>query len=262
MSMIKQLALNVTMSACLLLLLATPTHGKEPETQHHTFVLVHGATGGGWDWKTVGHILSEKGHTVYRATLTGLGERYHLNNAEIGLKTHVDDVANLILFEEIRDVILVGHSYGGMVITGVVDQIPEHVRHLVFLDAAAPNDGMSMLDLNGGEMPPEHKIIDGVVHFNWLNSDTPLPRDVPQSLKTFTDPVSYRHPLALKINASFVAFVSEGESIEERMKSLSWQNAIERGWTVRTFAGDHVIYRRKPLEMAELLISATEDQNK
>src|SRR4051812_19715506 len=82
---------------------------RSPRT---TYVIVHGATGGGWDWKTVAGLLEAKGHEVYRPTLTGLGERVHLSNGEINLTTHVMDIVNVILFEDLHDVVLVGHSYG------------------------------------------------------------------------------------------------------------------------------------------------------
>src|SRR5690606_24649520 len=112
-----------------------------------TFVLVHGATAGGWEWKRTGQFLSDDGHTVYRPTLTGLGEREHLNSTEVDLATHINDVVNLVLFEDLHDVVLTGHSYGGMVVTGVMDRIPERLKHVVFLDAAVPEDGQSIWDL-------------------------------------------------------------------------------------------------------------------
>ncbi len=124
--------------------------------EKYTFVLVHGATAGGWEWKSTGKFLTDDGHIVYRATLTGLGERMHLNSTDVDLQTHINDVVNLILFEDLHDVVLTGHSYGGMVITGVIDRIPERIRHVVFLDAAVPDDGMSIWELfgaNGPEIP-------------------------------------------------------------------------------------------------------------
>ena len=121
----------------------------------YPYVVVHGATAGGWEWKQAGKFLSDDGHTVYRATLTGLGERMHLNSAEIDLETHIKDVVNLILFEDLTDVVLTGHSYGGMVVTGVMDRVPERIRHVVFLDAAVPDDGMSLWDLFGGSGPQD-----------------------------------------------------------------------------------------------------------
>ena len=132
-----------------------------PSSGKYTFVLVHGATAGGWEWKSTGKFLSDDGHTVYRATLTGLGERAHLNSPDADLQTHISDVVNLILYEDLHDVVLTGHSYGGMVITGVIDRIPERIRHVVFLDAAVPDDGMSIWDLfgsNGAQDPERFKM--------------------------------------------------------------------------------------------------------
>ena len=126
----------------------------EPAKEKITFVVVHGATAGGWEWKKCAQFLTDDGHTVYRVTLTGLGERMHLNSPDIDLETHINDVVNTILFEDLHDVVLTGHSYGGMVITGVMDRIPERIRHVVFLDAAVPDDGMSIRDLFGGARPP------------------------------------------------------------------------------------------------------------
>ena len=89
-----------------------------------TFVLVHGATAGGWEWKSTARFIDDDGFTVYRATLTGLGERMHLNSTDVDLQMHINDVVNLILFEDLHDIVLTGHSYGGMVVTGVMDRIP------------------------------------------------------------------------------------------------------------------------------------------
>ena len=112
-----------------------------------SYVLVHGAWGGGWYWKKLLPLLHAQGHEVYAATLTGLGERVHLANPEIGLGTHVHDVVNLLAYEDLSDVILVGHSYGGMVITGVADCVPERIAHLAYLDAFVPEQGQSLVDL-------------------------------------------------------------------------------------------------------------------
>src|SRR5688500_822381 len=117
----------------------------------HTFVLVHGATAGGWEWKKTGKFLTDDGHTVYRATLTGLGEKMHLNSTNVDLQIHINDVVNLILFEDLHDIVLTGHSYGGMVITGVMDRVPERIKHVVFLDAAVPEDGQSLWDHFGSQ---------------------------------------------------------------------------------------------------------------
>jgi pimeloyl-ACP methyl ester carboxylesterase len=103
-----------------------------------TFVLVHGGYHGGWCWKKVVPLLRAGGHEVYTPTLTGLGERAHLLNREVGLDTHVQDIVNVLAFEDVADVVLVGHSYGGMVITGVAEGVPERIGHLVYLDASVP----------------------------------------------------------------------------------------------------------------------------
>ena len=102
-----------------------------------TYVIVHGAWGGSWDWKNVGNLLTADGHTVYRPTLTSLGEHCNLSNTNIDLSTHIQDIVNVILWENLHDIVLVGHSYGGMVITGVADRVPDRIKHLIYIDALA-----------------------------------------------------------------------------------------------------------------------------
>ena len=116
-----------------------------------TFVLVHGAFHGGWCWRDVAARLRACGHEVFAPTLTGLGERSHLAAPAVGLSTHVRDVANVIEWEELGDVVLVGHSYGGMVITGVADRLAHRLAALVYLDALVPGNGESALDLQTPE---------------------------------------------------------------------------------------------------------------
>ncbi len=109
------------------------------------FVLVHGTGHGGWCWKFVRDILQEQGHRVYTPTMTGCGERAHLLEPDIGLETHIMDIVNVLEWEELEDVVLVGHSYGGLVISGVADRAKARLRHLVYLDAIVPRDGESLL---------------------------------------------------------------------------------------------------------------------
>lgn len=111
-----------------------------------TFVIVHGGWGGGWEWTPVAAKLRARGHEVFTPTLTGLGERAHLRGP-IGLSDHMEDVRAVIAFEELHDVVLCGHSYAGMVVTGVADRAPELIRLLVYLDAFAPADGQALRDL-------------------------------------------------------------------------------------------------------------------
>ena len=115
-----------------------------------TFVLVHGAWHGSWCWARVRRALGDQGHQVFTPTLTGVGERSHLLSRDIDLQVHVDDVANLIRWEELDDVILCGHSYGGCVISGVADALPDRIAALVYLDAFLLEEGECLHDLLPG----------------------------------------------------------------------------------------------------------------
>ena len=117
------------------------------EAAKHTFVLVHGAWHGGWCWRRVSDLLTARGHEVFAPTLTGVGERAHLLSPAIGLDTHIADIVNVFEFEGLRDAVLVGHSYGGMVVSGVAEQLPGRIKSIVYLDAFVPADGQSMLDI-------------------------------------------------------------------------------------------------------------------
>lgn len=114
-----------------------------------TYVLVHGGGHGGWCYQPVARVLRAKGHEVYAPSLTGLAEREHLMSADIDLNTHITDIVKLLQYEDLRDVILVGHSYGGMVITGVADRATDRIANVVYLDAAYPMNGQSLVDVAG-----------------------------------------------------------------------------------------------------------------
>ena len=115
----------------------------------YTFVLVHGAWHGGWCWQRVADRLRRGGHVVFTPTLTGLGERSHLLRDGIDLKTHITDVVNVMKWEDLSDVVLCGHSYGGFVISGVAEQMAPAISSIVFLDAFVPRNGECVLDLTG-----------------------------------------------------------------------------------------------------------------
>lgn len=130
-----------------------------------TFVLVHGGGHGGWCYAPVARLLRAAGHEVVTPTLTGLGERAHLLRPGIDLDTHITDVTAVLRYDDLRDVILVGHSYGGMVVTGAADRAADRVGKLVYLDAANPADGQSLLDVAGPMIAatrPLGKVVDGV----------------------------------------------------------------------------------------------------
>jgi pimeloyl-ACP methyl ester carboxylesterase len=111
-----------------------------------TFVLVHGAWHGGWCWKKLTPLLRAAGHSVYAPTLTGCGERAHLLSRDVGLDTHIADINAVIEYEDLQRVVLVGHSYGGMVIAGVADTSAGRIDRLIFLDAFMPENGKSVAD--------------------------------------------------------------------------------------------------------------------
>ena len=112
-----------------------------------SYILVPGAWLGGWAWRDVAAGLRARGHDVYPITLTGLGERVHLARPEVDLETHITDVVNTIQWNDLEDVILAGHSYAGIVVTGVADRIPDRIQQLVYVDSAPLADGMAMTDL-------------------------------------------------------------------------------------------------------------------
>ena len=130
-----------------------------------TYVLVHGGGHGGWCYQRVARLLRAAGHEVYAPTLSGLGERSHLLSADVDLDMHITDITAVLHYEDLRDVILVGHSYGGMVITGVADRASDRVGRLVYLDAANPVNGQSLKDVAGPVIEaarPAGAVIDGM----------------------------------------------------------------------------------------------------
>jgi pimeloyl-ACP methyl ester carboxylesterase len=130
-----------------------------------TYVLVHGGGHGGWCYQRVARLLRAEGHEVYTPTLTGVGERAHLLDDRVDLHRHIEDVAAVLDFEDLEDVVLVGHSYGGMVITGAADRVAGRVARLVFLDAANPVNGQSLVDVSGPiieAVRPMGRVVDGI----------------------------------------------------------------------------------------------------
>jgi pimeloyl-ACP methyl ester carboxylesterase len=113
-----------------------------------TFLVCHGAWSAGWAWKKMHPLMNKAGHRLVTPTYTGLGERAHLANPSIDLETHIEDMLNVIKYEDLRDIVLIGHSYGGMVATGVADRARDRVKQIIYIDAFVPRDGQSLLDLN------------------------------------------------------------------------------------------------------------------
>lgn len=216
-------------------------------------LLVHGAWGGAWQFARIDPLLRAQGLDVRRATLTGLGERFHLADDELGLETHIEDVVNLIRFEDLQNIILVGHSYGGMVISGVADRMPDRIARLVYLDAFVPNDGDSVATLRTGDADLTKLAQDGFVVPWWVKPDRPYPKDVPHPLKTLTDKISLTNPAAREIPTAYILTVEAGKQADEDDFAPFAARARERGWTVLTLEGDHNPHWRKPSETAALL---------
>ena len=220
---------------------------------HYTYVIVHGAWGGAWDWRAVDSMLTRDGHHVVRATLTGLGERHHLASPTIDLHTHIDDVVNTILWDDLREVVLVGHSYGGMVITGVVDRIPERIKRVVYLDAILPDSGESLLSIpdTARERFIQSVTRDGFMVPVWVQDTTVVPRDVPQSLRTFTDTLKLVNPARRKVPAAYI-LTYEPNVTPDPFQPFA-DRAAQRGWTVYKMVSDHLPERTHRAELVALL---------
>lgn len=166
-----------------------------------TFVLIHGAWHGGWKWRLVRALLQRAGHQVFAPSLTGLGERRHLARPDIDLDTHIEDVRSLLEAEDLNEVVLVGHSYGGMVITGAADRAPERIARLVYLDAFVPQNGKCTLDYvvperaarmreegeRSGFVPPPPLSLWGLTKPEHIAYVTP--REAPHPYRTMAQPI-------------------------------------------------------------------------
>ncbi|GAB3167388.1 alpha/beta fold hydrolase [Telluribacter humicola] len=228
--------------------------GKQP-----TYVLVHGAWGGSWSFKKVDSMLTARGYNVYRPSLTGQGERVHLASQDINLTTHINDVVNAILYEDLHDVILMGHSYGGMVVTGVADRIPDRIKRLVYLDAFVPNDGESAFTAQGSPAQSEgirRMEKDGFLVPAWVKADQKPPKDVPHPVKTLTEPISLKNAAARQLPATYILTVDPGKKPEEDGFFKFSERAKQRGWNYVEMSADHNPQWSKPQELVELLDKA------
>ena len=217
-------------------------------------VLVHGASGGGWQFKQVATRLEARGWKVHRPTLSGLGERHHTATADIGLGTHIEDIVNFILFEDLRDVVLLGHSYAGFVIAGASDRIPGRIRHLVHLDALLPRDGEGLMTTRRPDaFDPLKNVQAGFIVNRTINPQAPPPRLVPQPVRTFTETVSLRNPAAAALPGTVILTVASGRRPEDDTFYFSTERARARGWTVHVMEGTHYPMLLQPEATAALL---------
>jgi len=230
-----------------------------PASAHpkYTFVIVHGAWAGGWEHKKLGEALEADGHKVIRVTLTGQGERSHLAKPDIGVSLHIQDVVNVIEWEDLHDVVLVGHSYGGMVITGVVDRIPQRFKHVIYLDAAVPEDGENAMQAIAGTNTPRWKSVDGFYTMGPDMNSKPVPHIVPMPERTFTEPIVLKNQdVARKVPTTYILTVDPGKKPEEDMFFRAYERAKARGWKTETMVGDHVVHLTKTSETAQRLEAA------
>lgn len=220
----------------------------------HTYLFVHGAWGGGWEYKKVDSILTAQGDKVYHPTLTGLGERVHLANPDINLTTHITDIVNVFRFEDLHDVILVGHSYGGMVISGVAEQVPDRIRHLIYLDAFVPNNGESLFASRGpdGDATTKPYTKNGFVNYFFGPTKPTPPTDVPQPLKTFTEPLTISNPAVLKIPASYILMTQNGDTAKAGFAPFA-ARAKQRNWQILPLEGGHYAMRDQPANLVQVL---------
>jgi pimeloyl-ACP methyl ester carboxylesterase len=232
-----------------------------------TYVLVHGGHHGGWCYQKVARLLRAAGHEVYAPTLTGVGERRHLLSPAVGLNVHIADVVNLLTFEDLHDVILVGHSYGGMVITGVADRAADRIKELVYLDAAHPRNGESLADVAVQIMAickDWVRTIDGVELVTWPETLEPGffgatdPADI-----AWMKPRLHLHPwkcytekLVLENEAAVRAIPRTDINCSARVREYDERRKVELAQATRAWEIDtgHDVMVTEPEKLTQMLV--------
>jgi pimeloyl-ACP methyl ester carboxylesterase len=231
-----------------------------------TFVLVHGSNGGGWVWQKLAPLLRGAGHDVFAPTLSGLADRAHLLQCGVNLTTHITDIASLLFYEDLSEVVLVGNSYAGMVITGVAAKVPERLKLVVYLDAYVPADGQSEADL----LPPQMRAAreaDAAAH-NGLTEPPPpgifgvtepaltawvLARVTPHPWSTYAEPVSAGNERSAGLRRVFIHCTGKPANVPDPfIASAAAARAL--GWRFYTLAAGHLAMLTAPRELAALLL--------
>ncbi len=243
-------------------------------------MLVHGAWHGGWCWDQVRPMLEEAGHRVFTPTLTGLGERADELSAQVGLDTHIADIMEVITANDLNDFVLCGHSYGGMVITGVADALKSRIAHVVYLDAALPKNGETMLSY--GEPRPQASI-DGAIaamtamapdgvgigvfppSFLGIPEDHPLhdwvaERLTPHPLKTWLDPISLKSGGPHRLVRTYV-HCNEPPLAQTQFGWLYRELQSDAEWNTLTLATGHDAMVSDPEGVAKILLVAATNAN-
>lgn len=227
------------------------------------FVLVHGAWRGSFGFRHVRRQLHEAGHEVFTPSLTGLGERVHLSSPQVTLSTHVSDVVNQFLYEDLNDVVFLGYSYGGAVVTACLDHVHERVRDLVYLDAFVPDDGQSIADLVG--LPPmpielgqSYAIPSGPRAFDDPDEAAfQEARSVPHPLATAFEKVRLHKPLeAFGFTRTFIkATETDPNEFGESVFAAAAARARDSDrWRYREIATNHMVLSNRPKELVEILL--------
>jgi pimeloyl-ACP methyl ester carboxylesterase len=226
-----------------------------------SFVLVHGAWHGGWCWRRVARRLTARGHEVFAPTLTGVCERSHLLTPDIDIDTHILDIVNEMKWQELTDVVLVGHSYGGMVISGVAEKMEKAIASFVMLDAFFPEDGQSIVDVN---LP---RVNDAIVAAERSGATTLPPRPAalfevnekdrawvdaqctPQPIKCFTQKVTLTGARERIGKKSYIRAAGYANPAFDR----GLATARERGWRTYEVPCGHDVMVDMPERLAEIL---------
>jgi pimeloyl-ACP methyl ester carboxylesterase len=222
-----------------------------------TFVVAHGAWSAGWGWKKMHPLMSARGHRLIAPTYTGLGERAHLASPRIDLDTHIADILGVLEMEGLTNVNLIGHSYGGMVATGVADRARPRIAKLIYLDAFAPENGESVMDL----LPESARALrkpspDGFISASPMPPDTPEedrawcdPRRLPQPAKTFEQKLALQNgALTLPRHYIYCARTSP----DDRFRRF-YERAQREGWGVDTIDASHNPHITCPQVLTEKL---------
>ncbi len=230
------------------------------------FVLIHGAWHGGWCWKNVAGSLRAAGHDVFTPTLTGLGERAHLLSPDIGLETHIRDVIGVLEYEDLQDVILVGHSYGAMVISGVAEKCTDRLKHLVYVDAFVPSDGQwmaqyfspaavesfkerSLREGKGYGIPPPPAEMFGITSqedLAWVR-----PRLGLQPRKSFYDPIHLSNPMISQMPHTYIYCKYPGSLVEQTANQIR----ADKNWQYMELVSGHDAMIVEAEKLAALLLS-------
>lgn len=225
-----------------------------------TFVILSGAFAGGYYMKKVADQLRQAGHEVFTPTYTGLGERSHLMSRDIDLETHIQDVLQVLKFEALTDVLLVGKSYSGMIISAVADRVPERIRHVIYLDAAVPLDGQCLLDLIDASVVADLPQAVQAYGDGWR---LPANREVEPRLtdhpwKTATQPVRLTgNPAAERIPSTYIYCTAKGpqDIASPEMTRAGVALAKVRGWNIYEIDASHDVEQEKPEEVVRILLA-------